>query len=196
MNMMGQPTSYDSENKGSNSADMAKIFDERMNNPTDIIIDNKTGLAITRAKKTKKADTENTNPADDLMKMFGDISDDAVVSAAFEIIPQGKKIGDNWTDTSTAKDMKAIRTYTLKSITGNEAVLQVDILSVATNKMDFQDMEFEIKTNTKTKGEIVTDITTNIVKQKTSTSDITGSFQMMGQDMPISATVNSSSTYK
>jgi hypothetical protein len=196
MNMMGQPTSYDSEKKGSNSDDMAKIFDERMNKPTDIIIDNKTGLAITENKKVKKADTENANPADDLMKMFGDISDDAVVSAAFEMIPTGKKIGDSWSDTLTMKDSKTIRNYTFKSVTGNDAVLLLDIVSTATNKMEFQEMEFEIKSTTKTTGEILTDLNTSLVKQKTTTSDITGSFQMMGQDMPISAKVSSSSIYK
>ena len=72
----------------------------------------------------------------------------------------------------------------------------MDITSNAANKFDFQGMEIEIKTETKTKGEIIADITTGIVKKRTGTSDITGSLPMMGQDMPISAKVTTSSIYK
>jgi hypothetical protein len=57
-------------------------------------------------------------------------------------------------------------------------------------------MEITIKTETKTNGEIVTDISTGLVKKRTSVADITGSIPMMGQDMPISAKATSTSIYK
>lgn len=196
MNMMGQPNNYDSENKAGNNTDMAKIFDERLNKTVDVDIDNNTGLAIEQKKIIKAKDTEGANPADDLLKMFSNTSDDAMVSGAFEIIPGGKSIGDKWSDTTVAKDMKIIRTYSLKSITGNEAIIQLDIVAKAVNMLNFQEMEFEIKSETKTTGEIITDISTGLVKKRTSNSDITGSLQMMGQDMPISAKSTSTLIYK
>ena len=131
------------------------------------------------------------------MKMFSDnASDDAIVSGAFEMIPKGKSIGDSWADTTTGKDMKTIRKNTLKSVSGNEAIIQSNIVLTAVNKLDFQGMEFNIKSETKTNGEIVTDVSTGLVKKKTSVSDIAGSIPMMGQDMPISAKVTSTSIYK
>lgn len=196
MNMMGQANDYDSENKEGNNADMAKIFDERLNKPVDIDIDNTTGVAIMDKKKVAKKDIDESNPADDLMKIFSDNSDDAIVSGAFEMIPRGKSIGDSWSDTTIAKDMKVLRTYTLKSITGNEAVIKSDIISTSVNKLNFQEMEFDIKSETKTIGEIITDISTGLVKKRTSTADINGSIQMMGQDMPISAKATSTNIYK
>ena len=196
MNMMGQANDYDSENKEGNNADMAKIFDERLNKPVDIDIDNTTGVAIMDKKKIAKKDADESNPADDLMKIFSDNSDDAIVSGAFEMIPSGKSIGDSWSDTTVAKDMKVLRTYTLKSITGNEAVIKSDIISTAVNKLNFQEMEFDIKSETKTIGEIITDISTGLVKKRTSIADINGSIQMMGQDMPISAKATSTNIYK
>ncbi len=196
MNMMGQPNNYDSENKESNNEEMAKIFDERMNKPVDVIIDNLTGASLTEKKKAKKQDADDTNPADELMKMFSDNSDDAIVSGAFAIIPQGKSTGDSWADTTTAKDLKVIRKYTLNAVSANEATIQADIVSNAVSKLNFQEMEFEIKTETKTKAEIIADINTGLVKKKNSTADISGSIPMMGQDMPISAKVTSSGTYK
>ncbi len=195
MNMMGQPNNYDSENKEGNNAEMAKIFDERLNKPVDIVIDNTTGIALTDKKKVKKDDTE-ANPADDLLAMFSDNSDDAIVSGAFEMIPQGKSAGNSWSDTTNAKDMKTIRTYTLKSVTGNEAVIQINTVTKAVNKLNFQEMEFEIKSETKTTGEIITDINTGLVSKRTTVSDITGSIQMMGQDMPITAKSSSTNIYK
>ena len=92
--------------------------------------------------------------------------------------------------------MKTIRTYTLKSISGNEAVIQSNVISTAVNKLNFQEMEFEVKSETKTNGEILTDISTGLVKKRTSVADITGSIQMMGQDMPISAKATSTNIYK
>ena len=103
----------------------------------------------------------------DMMKIFSDNgSDDAVVSGAFEMMAKGKSVGDSWADTATDKDMKTIRRCTLKSILGNEAIIQSNIVLNAVNKLDFQGMEFTIKTETKTNGEIVTDISTGLVKKE------------------------------
>ena len=196
-NMMGQPTNYDSENKAGNDEEMSKVFDDKLNMPVDITIDNTTGLAVVEKKKQKQADVDETNATADLMKIFSDnASEDAIVSGAFEMVPKGKSVGESWADTATSKDMKTIRTYTLKSVSGNEAVIQANVVSTAVNKLNFQEMEFEVKSETKTNGEIITDISTGLVKKRTSIADITGSIQMMGQDMPISAKATSTNIYK
>lgn len=197
MNMMGQSNSYNSDNKDGNNEEMAKIFDEKMNKQVSVLVDNKTGIVTAEKKKDKKADdVDNADPTAGLMTMFADNSDEAVISSAFEIIPKGKSVGDSWADTTTAKDMKMIRTNTLKSINGNEAVIQSVIVSTGKNKLNFQEMEFEVKSETKTNGDIVMDISTGLVKKRTNVADITGSIQMMGQDMPISAKATTTSTYK
>ena len=196
-NMMGQPTNYDSENKAGNNEEMSKVFDDKLNRPVDITIDNTTGLAVVEKKKQKQADVDETNATADLMKIFSDnASEDAIVSGAFEMVPKGKSVGESWADTATSKDMKTIRTYTLKSVSGNEAVIQANVVSTAVNKLNFQEMEFEVKSETKTNGEIITDISTGLVKKRTTIADITGSIQMMGQDMPISAKATSTNIYK
>ena len=138
-NMMGQPTNYDSENKAGNNEEMSKVFDDKLNMPVDITIDNTTGLAVVEKKKQKQADVDETNATADLMKIFSDnASEDAIVSGAFEMVPKGKSVGGSWADTATSKDMKTIRTYTLKSVSGNEAVIQANVVSTAVNKLNFQ----------------------------------------------------------
>jgi len=197
MNMMGQSTTYNSDNKEGNNEDMAKVLDEKMNKVVDVLIDNKTGEAIPQKKNEKKSsDADDANPADGLMKMFADNSDDAMVAGAFEIVPKGKSVGDSWADSTMDKGSKTTRTYTLKSVAGNEVVIQSNIVSTGTNKLNFQEMEFEVKSETKTNGEIVLDISTGLVKKRTNVADITGTIQMMGQDMPISAKATTTSTYR
>ena len=196
MNMMGQPTTYDSEKKDDNNSDIAKSFEDKLNKPVDITIDNVTGVAIKDDKKVKEKSADDENPMNGLLGMFAESTDEAVVSGAFELIPGGKAVGESWLDSTIAKDMKTVRTYTLKSVTGNEALIQLDVITTAANKLEVQGMEMEFKSNTKTTGEIVTDITTGQVKKKDTKSDITGSFQLMGQDVPITAKATSASTYK
>jgi hypothetical protein len=197
MNMMGQSNAYNSDNKEGNNEEMAKIFDEKMNKQIDVLVDNKTGAATTEKKKDRKSDdAEDADPTAGLMKMFADNSDEAVVAGAFEIVPKGKSVGDSWADSTIEKGSKMVRTYTLKSLTGNEAVVQSLIVSTGTNKLNFQEMEFEVKSETKATGEIIIDVSTGLVKKRTNVADISGSIQMMGQDMPISAKATTTSTYK
>jgi Family of unknown function (DUF6263) len=197
MNMMGQSNSYNSDNKDGNNQEMAKVFDEKMNKQVTVLVDANTGSTTAEKKKDKKADeTDDADPAAGLLKMFADNSDEGIVAGAFEIVPKGKMVGDSWADTTTEKDTKIISTYTLKSITGNEAIIQSVIVATGKNKLNFQEMEFEVKSETKTNGEIVTDISTSLVKKRTNVADITGSIQMMGQDMPISAKATTTSIYK
>lgn len=194
--MMGQATNYDSEKNEAPSSEVEKSFADRLNKPVDVILDNSTGQATLSQKKEKNEEVDNENPVDGMLKMFSESSDDGVVSGAFKLVPQGKNVGDQWADTTTEKDQKTIRTYTLKSVSGNDALIQLDIVTTANTKLDMQGMEFEIKTTTKTSGDITTDINTGLLKTKNTKSEITGSLQLMGQDVPISATVNTTNTYK
>lgn len=196
MNMMGQNNTYDSDNKDGNNADMAKIFDDKMNKVNDVMIDKTTGAVIAPKQAViKDSDEDANNISENMMKMFSNTSDVAVVEGAFEILPTGKKTGDSWADTSKTADTKTIRTYTLQSVTGNEAVMNIETTVKATNKLDFQGMEFEINTDTKTTGQVLFDISTGLVKKRDTVSDITGSFQMMGQDMPITAKTTTKTVY-
>lgn len=196
MNMMGQPVNYDSEKKEDNNSDIAKTFEDKLNKPVDVTIDNVTGMALKDDKKIKEKNADDENSMNGILNMFAESTDDAVVSGAFELVPQGKNVGDSWIDSTVSKDTRTVRTYTLKSVTGNEALIQLDLVSTAANKLEVQGTEMEFKSNTKTTGEIIIDITTGQVKKKDTKSDITGSFQLMGQDVPITAKSSSSTTYK
>ena len=197
MDMMGQATTYDSEKKEDQESEMGKAFAEKLNKPTDVILDINTGKASVEKKIEEKKNPVDGDPMQGLLKIMGDNGgDDAVVTGAFEIVPQGKNTGDNWSDSTVEKNMKVVRTYTLKSVTGKEAVIQLNMVMDAASTLSTQGMEVEFNSTTKTTGEIITDIETGLVKKKTTQADISGSFQLMGQAVPINAKANSTITYK
>lgn len=196
MSMMGQNTNYDSENKNAASNEVTQALDEKMNKSVDIIIDSKTGKQILNKEKIKNASSDEENPMMGLLNMFAESTDEAIVTGAIELIPIGKTIGDKWADTSKAKDVKTIRTFTLLSILGNEAIIQLNAQTSALNKIEMQGMEIEFKSNSKTKSEITTNTSTGLVQKRNSITNVTGSFQLMGQDVPISSTSTSTITYQ
>ncbi len=196
MSMMGQNTNYDSENKNAGSTEVTQALEKKMNKPVDINIDSKTGKQILNKEKIKNVTSDDENPMMGLMNMFAESTDEAIVTGAIELIPIGKTIGDKWADTSKSKDLKTIRTFTLLSISGNEAIIQIEAQTTALNKIEMQGMEIEFKSNSKTKSEITTNTSTGLVQKRNSTTDVTGSFQLMGQDVPISSKSTSKITYK
>ena len=54
MDMMGQATTYDSEKKEDQESEMGKAFAEKLNKPTDVILDINTGKASVEKKIEEK----------------------------------------------------------------------------------------------------------------------------------------------
>ncbi len=196
MEMMGQPNSYDSEKKEDQNSDIGKTFADKLNKPADVIVDNTTGVASSVKKPEQKKDIDAGDPTQGLLQMFGDNSADAIVSGAFELIPNGKNIGDTWADSTIEKDLKVFRNYTLKEITDTGAVIQLNTTMESVNTMEIQGMQMDMNSNTQSSSEVIVDTATSLVKKRTTQATVTGSFQVMGQSIPITAKASTISTYK
>jgi hypothetical protein len=195
MNMMGQSMNYDSDKPEAGNADVAKAIGEKINKPVELLLDAKTGDAMRTTKKEKSKDSDEGLPMDGLLSVAGENTDEGFVSSAFQLIPEGKKVGDSWSDSTITKDSKVVRNFTLKNIDANIATIGLVATGNLTTKLEVQGMEIEMKSNTTTTGDIITDITTGRVKKKTSVKEINGSMQLMGQDMPVTAKATSSNIY-
>lgn len=196
MDGMGQSNSYDSEKKEDQETEIGKGVGDKLNKPVDVAISKLTGKNLPDTKNNKKKSDDQSTGTGGLLGMFSGNAEDAAVSEAFALIPQGKKIGDTWTDSTIEKNNKVVRVYTLKSITDKEALIQLDIVIDATTTIEQQGMSMDFTSTTKTKADITTDVTTGLVKTRTAQSDISGSIQVMGQSMPITAKTTTTSTYK
>ena len=197
MDIMGQSSSYDSEKPADQNTDMGKSLAKQLNNPMDVSLDNTTGHALAINKPKVEKETDDANPMQGLLQMLGDNgSDEAVVSGAFQLIPAGKNIGDTWSDSTIDKDMKTRRSYTLKSISDSGAVILLSSITESVNNIEMQGMQIEITSSTQTNTKMLTNIATGQLMKKTTQATISGSFQVMGQSVPISAKASTVSIYK
>ncbi len=186
MDMMGQQASFDSEKPEDKDSEMWKAISGKIGKDINVIINKNTRKAI--LENTEKDSTEkkeDANPLEGLIGSFGSVTEEATVETVFFIIPNEKKVGESWIDSSSNNKMKEIKTYTLKSIVAGIANIGFFSTMEGSNSMETQGMQMDIALSAKTEGEIIVDTKTYLVKKRSSVMDITGSIDVMGQSVPI-----------
>ena len=188
---MGQSTEYDSDKKGDRDSEIGKTVGKELDKPIQILIDRTTGKA-TESNPEKTTEPEaDTNPMAGMMGGMGEKTAAATVSSAFFIIPQGKKAGDKWSDSTTEAGIKGVRNYELQSISKEEATILLKIVSKGVISKEIQGMQMEMNMNTTAQSIIRTNVTTGLVKKNSTTGTVEGTLDMMGQSMPISMKMSS-----
>jgi hypothetical protein len=195
MNGMGQTQSFDSDKKDTVEGKTISPLQDALNKKYEATID-KQGT-ITTVKNTT---VESSKPAEstgdmivNLLKMLGptiQLPTQPVQGEAslFRIMP-AKELSKNesWTDSTLTADGKEITTYTLKDITPTDILIDYTTQSTTSVKGDMMGMETTTNLVNKTKGNIIVDKTTGIIKQKTGNTESTGTVDMMGQSIPLTA---------
>lgn len=193
MDMMGKNTTYDSDKPEDKNSDLGKLFQDKLNVPADVKLDNVTGKSLT---ENQVADSKEDAAMGGIMQMMGGATQDDIVSGAFIIIPAGKKAGDSWTDSSSDKSSKTVRSFTLVSVNGNEAVIKTKTTTDTNSDIELQGMSGTVVSTAVTNGDIIADIATALVKKKTMVTETSGNLQMMGQEMPINTKSTYTATYR
>lgn len=197
MDGMGQQNSYDSENPADKESEIGKSVAGKIGKEIKVSINKNSGKAtVDKNEAEVKAATEDANPLKGMMESFGAADEGATVETAFFMIPAGKKAGESWVDSVKTNEMKEVKTYTLKSIKGSEAIIGLFSTMEGTSKVDAQGMQMDISISAKSEGEIFVDIKTSLVKKRSSVSDISGNIEMMGQSMPMTSKVTATTEYK
>lgn len=191
---MGQNTNFDSDKKEDRESEIGKAAGKQLDKPAEISIEKSTGKVIEINKKTSPEDEEDKNPMADIM---GDTQGAEVTAAnAFFVIPSGKKVGDTWTDSTTEAGMKGIKNYVLKSINDGIATLSVKASAKGTLTKEAQGMQFEINMTSTGDGAMLVDTKNGLVKKNDVTSDVAGTLDVMGQSMPITMKMVSSTVFE
>ncbi len=194
MDVMGQHNGYDSEKPEDKDSEMGKAVGDKVGKELKMTVDKNTGKTTMEKSGEDKAEAE-ANPFKGLMDSFGPADEGGAVETAFFIVPAGKKIGDVWSDSVTRDKMKEVKTYTLKSMNGNEANISLFSRLEGTSNVEAQGMQMDISLNAKTEGIIIVDVKTSLVKKRTGVTDVTGNIEMMGQSMPMTSKVTATSEY-
>lgn len=191
---MGQNKTYDSEIESDRNSDLGKNFEKGLKNTYTMTVD-----AFGKVTAVK-ADTSNPNAvkdsaaaAPDMMSgmmdgfMEGFNLPEVGDATDFAILP-AKEVskGDSWTDTTSAdKDTKRKATFTVSAITGSDVVLNYTEDVATKSTKENMGMEVTIDKQDKNTGTITLDRKTGLLKQKTVTTQTSGTASVMGQEIPL-----------
>jgi hypothetical protein len=187
-NAMGQTISFDSDKKEDLETETGKAMKGQLNVPNDVELSDE-------AKVINAAKNEET-PANggQLMDMINNVTGGGAsggngANAAFEVMPAGKKVGDSWSDSTITDEIKTYRTYTIKDVKGNDATVSITGNQVTKKKVEQQGMEINVNMDGKISGEGIVDISTGILKERTTLMEGTGTAEMMGQSIPVTTKI-------
>jgi hypothetical protein len=195
---MGQELNFDSDKKEDMESETGKAMKDRLNVPKDIEINVLAKVINAPKTVTKKDEPASGGGMMDMMKniMGGENDESNGADQAFEILPAGKKIGDNWSDSTITSEVKTYRQYTLKQINGNIATISISGKQLVNKQMEQQGMQITVTSDGKLSGEGTVDMTTGILQKKTTSLDSTGSAEVMGQSIPVTTKTTSVLTVK
>ncbi len=191
---MGQDKTFDSDKKEDMEGEAGAMYKDKFNVPKDVIVSNE-GVNIT---PTDTAKTKAANGANAMSEMIGAMGggQDNVASALFLVIPAGKKVGDSWVDSTTNEGVKMKRTYTLTSIANKVATVSVIGILDINKTMQIQGMDMNTAMTSKINSIVLVDVVSSIQKENKSTTDVSGTIDVMGQSIPITSKINSLTTVK
>ncbi len=192
---MGQEMKFDSDKKEDMESETGKLMKDQLNVTQEIEM-SENAKVIKAAKKSTSAVSGGQ-----MMDMInnltgGNVDESNGAGSAFEIIPAGKKIGDKWSDSTIMGDIKTYNYYTLKSVNGNIATLELKGKQIINKKIEQQGMEINVKMEATISGEGIVDLNTGLLEQKTTLTDGNGSAEVMGQSIPMSSKTTTITTVK
>ncbi|MEJ7627055.1 MAG: DUF6263 family protein [Ferruginibacter sp.] len=194
MEFMGNTNEFDSDNAEDKNSEMGKSFLETVGKPVSITLNKLTAIPVFE-KKEKGTEKDEDNPMSGMMEAFGGSGEDPSVAGAFLQIPGTKKTGDSWTKSDSTKEKKSVTKFTINSISNNIATISFISSSDVNSQVEMQGNQIDVSFNTKSKGDIISDITTSLVSKRVTESEVTGTIQLMGQTMPVTAKSNIVSVY-
>jgi hypothetical protein len=196
MEGMGQSQSFDTDKKDSMEGKPVSPLQDALSKKYEATID-KQGT-ITAVKNITEDSSKVAEPGSDmvvnLLKLLGPtiqlpaqpVKGDA---SLFKILPlKDLSKNESWTDSTITSEGKEVTTYTLKDITQTDLLVDYTTQSNSSVKGDMMGMETTTTLVNKTKGNITIDKATGIIKQKIGTTESTGTVDMMGQSVPLTAT--------
>lgn len=193
---MGQEMKFDSDKKEDLETETGKALKDQLNITKEVEL-NESAKVINAVKKEPKAPGASSQLMDMVNNITGGNGDESNgANAAFEVVPVGKKAGDSWSDSIIIEGIKTYRTYTIKEVIGNIATVLLSGTQVTKTKMEQQGMEISVNMEAKLSGEGMVDMSTGLLKQRTMIMEGTGSAEVMGQSIPVTTKVTTTTTVK
>lgn len=189
MNMMGQDINFDSDKKDDLDGPIGSQFKDYIKKPLTVKMD-KSGEIIVDKKEDAKADM---NPM--MVQAFGDMEAQGYgAKLAFQPLPGNLKVGGKWTTNVKTSNGNTTTNFTVKSIAGDLATLDLDGVVIVELKMEQQGMEITTKSKGKLTGSEIVNIKTGVIQSNTTLISSDGTLEVMGQEIPTTSKVTSTTT--
>ena len=190
MTQMGQEMSFDSDKKEDADGPIGSALKDYINQPQTVVLD-KSGKVIPQKKE------DSTEEINMMIKQLGDFEATGYgANMAFESLPKNIKVGSTWAHTTDNNGIAKTTNYTVTAIDGNIATISLSGTVSSDLKMENQGMEITTKTTGKFTGEEKVDIKSGVIQSNNTTVDASGIIGVMGQELPTSSKVTSTSTIK
>lgn len=194
-----QSQSFDSEKEADQNGEIGKMLGKNLKSKYIMTLDATGNVINVKTDDTTDKNKETADMADLIAAQLGMnmIAPKVGEASSFKILPDKEvSAGDTWTDSSSANGQTKKTTYTVKSITANEIVLDyTEQLNINTTQQ-IMGTDATIKTNDNTTGTITLDKTSGLLKQRTANMEETGTMEAQGQSIPVKGKTSITVTVK
>ena len=191
---MGQEKTFDSDKKEDLNGEAGAMYKDKFNVPKDVVVTSE-GKNVVSSDTSAASKKQDPNPMAAMMDMMGG-GQDNVATALFLVIPAGKKAGDTWKDSTNKDGIKMNRIYTLNSIKNKEASISINGIVNINKTMQMQGMDMNAVMVSKINSAVLVDVDTNVQKENKSTTELSGTIDIMGQSVPITSKGTTVTTVK
>jgi hypothetical protein len=188
---MGQNRSFDSDNKKDLEGFFGAPVKDMLSKSYDMIID-----PAGKALLVKPEKIELTKADDRLAIVFNMLKDMTGVvyppkkneSSFFKVLPDtAVGINSTWSETNATENGMTTTVYKLSAITDSTILVDFAGRSSSVTKAEMMGMATSTTMNNNYTGKIIVDKATGIIREKTITTESTGSTEAMGGNMPITS---------
>ncbi|MBY0480491.1 MAG: hypothetical protein K2Q21_03975 [Chitinophagaceae bacterium] len=175
---MGNSTDFDSDKQEDKDGQIGQMLKGVIGKPFEVSM-SVDGIVFKSDKdKSEKEAASNI--------LGGNIDD--VAKESFLAIPASIKVGDSLVVVGdiTDKDNSKTITYSVESITGNDAVLTFKGSETSKKTKSMQNMEAVVTSTSTSSGTVIVDTKSGLIKEKKSTIEAKGTTEVMGQSIPFS----------
>ncbi len=182
MEGMGKNVEYDSEKSEDKDSEIGKLINDKINKASNFLLNKLTG------KITVVKGNESDENIGGMMSMssMGDVAT-SLTGDAFLVISSDKKVGESWSDTTSINGLITKKNYKILSIQNDIANVELKETIKGTTEKEMQGNSIIMKTDAKLDGKITSNLKTGLVYMIKMDSEINGSVEAMGQEMPVSS---------
>ena len=193
----GQNFSFNSDKPEDLKGQMGKMMENTMKAKYKYTVD--ASGHITSVEEQK----EKTSASDDMMAgMLSQMNAGAQAPKVgdripFNLLPDRElKVGDTWTTDSKSESGTRKSTYTVKQITGSDIILNLAEEATINTKQSMMGMDANVNGTSHTKGEVVVDKQTGLLKSSNLNVEGDQTMEMQGQQIPSSSKMTITTTVK